>query len=156
DKDTIARIFDPFFTTKENGKGTGLGLSTVFSILQQCGGAICVRSEPGHGSTFETYFPRVEAAIVTRRPPHDPAQRRGSETILLVEDEEAVRTVIQTVLLRQGYTVVAASDGQPGLDASQQCGGPIHLLLTDVVMPRMSGPALARQLTARRPETRVL
>jgi two-component system cell cycle sensor histidine kinase/response regulator CckA len=156
DKETIARIFDPFFTTKEKGKGTGLGLSTVFGILQQCGGAICVHSEPGHGSTFEVYFPRVEGAVVTRRPPRDPAQRRGSETILLVEDEEAVRTVIQTVLLRQGYTVVTASDGQAGLDVSQKCGGPIHLLLTDVVMPRMSGPALARQLAARRPETRVL
>jgi signal transduction histidine kinase len=154
--ETLARIFDPFFTTKEKGKGTGLGLSTVYGIVQQCGGTIGVHSQPGAGSTFEVYFPRVEAPLSILPAANRPAPRRGSETVLVVEDEEAVRTVIRTILMRQGYRVITAGDGVAGLAASLKHQGPIELLLTDVVMPRMSGPDLAREVTANRRETRVL
>jgi two-component system cell cycle sensor histidine kinase/response regulator CckA len=152
DKATLARIFDPFFTTKEKGKGTGLGLSTVFGIVQQAGGGVWVESEPGEGSTFRVYFPRVAAAVTAKRssaPP--PLARGGSETILLVEDEEPVRNMLELVLRRQGYTVLVASDGPSALTASARHSGPISLLLTDVVMPRMNGPELARQVAANRP-----
>jgi signal transduction histidine kinase len=151
DKATLARIFDPFFTTKEKGKGTGLGLSTVFGIVQQAGGGVWVESEPGTGSTFRVYFPRVAAAVTARRSSAPPLARGGSETILLVEDEEPVRNMLEMVLRRQGYTVLVASDGPSALIASARHMGPISLLLTDVVMPRMSGPELARQIVANRP-----
>nr|HEX4318478.1 GAF domain-containing protein [Kofleriaceae bacterium] len=156
DADTRSRIFEPFFTTKEHGKGTGLGLSTVFGTIQQSGGAIDVRSQPGEGTTFEIYLPRVEAPGAAERPRLEPLPHRGSETILLVEDEEAVRTMVKTVLQRRGYCVITAGDGESAIDASEEYSGPIHLLLTDVVMPRMHGPDLARELALSRPEMRVL
>jgi signal transduction histidine kinase len=156
DTATLARIFEPFFTTKEHGKGTGLGLSTVFGTIQQSGGAIDVRSQPGEGTTFEIYLPRVEAPGAAERPRLEPLPHRGSETILLVEDEEAVRTMVKTVLQRRGYCVITAGDGESAIDASEEYSGPIHLLLTDVVMPRMHGPDLARELALSRPEMRVL
>jgi signal transduction histidine kinase len=156
DSATLARIFEPFFTTKERGKGTGLGLSTVFGIIQHSGGAIDVRSRPGEGTTFDIYLPRIDAPATTDDRSVEPLLRVGSETILLVEDEEPVRTMVKTVLERRGYHVIAAGDGKSAINASEQYHGPIHMLLTDVIMPRMSGPDLARELVQSRPEMRVL
>jgi CheY-like chemotaxis protein len=156
DKATLARIFEPFFTTKEKGKGTGLGLSTVFAIVQQSGGSIRVCSKPGTGTTFEVYLPRVDATVEESRPQPALATLRGSETILLVEDEEQVRDVSRGVLRRYGYTVLVARNAGEALLLCEGHGGPIHLLLTDVVMPQMSGPELARRLVPARPEMKVL
>ena len=156
DKATLAHIFEPFFTTKEQGKGTGLGLSTVFGIVQQSGGSVWVYSEPGMGTTFKVYLPRVDALTAGAPVAVVPALLRGSETILLVEDEDQVRVVAGEILRRFGYTV--SRGAQPGRGASTIARGtaPIHLLLSDVVMPQMSGPALALELTQSRPEMRVL
>jgi PAS domain S-box-containing protein len=156
DKATLARIFEPFFTTKEQGKGTGLGLSTVFGIAQQSGGSVWVYSELGIGTTFRLYLPRVDedadesAALVVQ------TALRGSETILLVEDEMQVRDVARGILQRQGYKVLDAQNAGDALLVSERHVGPIHLLLSDVVMPKMSGPALAKLVALARPTTRVL
>jgi len=157
DQDTVAHIFEPFFTTKESGRGTGLGLSTVYGIVKQSGGYIWVYSEPARGSTFKVYLPRVdgaseEAASTTPLP----LGVRGTETILLVEDEEAVRELIRTVLTQHGYDVLAASDPQQAEEIVADTQREIHMLLTDVVMPGMSGRQLAARVTARRPGIRVL
>jgi PAS domain S-box-containing protein len=156
DKATRLRIFEPFFTTKEQGKGTGLGLSTVFGIVKQSGGGVWVSSEPGHGSSFEVYLPRVEGSVDKANHSAVVTERRGSETILLVEDEEAVRVVAQRILERSGYRVLVARDGESAIRLREQHVEPIQLLLTDVVMPRMSGAELAARLAERWPETRVL
>ncbi|MEO8523167.1 MAG: PAS domain S-box protein [Caldimonas sp.] len=156
DKQTLARIFEPFFTTKERGKGTGLGLSTVFGIVQQCGGAVWVYSEPGFGSTFKVYLPRVDAGTAATLSLSSAAAPRGSETILLVEDEDPVRDVARGILERSGYRVIEARDGAEALLISERHPGTIDLLLTDVVMPKMSGPELARRLASSRPGTKVL
>jgi two-component system cell cycle sensor histidine kinase/response regulator CckA len=156
DRETQARIFEPFFTTKEIGKGTGLGLSTVFGIVQQCGGHLFVYSEPGQGTTFKVYLPQVDAAVDVLQARASPATLYGTETILLVEDEEQVRKIAQNILRRQGYRVIAAPHGEEALRLSAEHQGPIALLLTDVVMPKMSGPELAKRLMAARPETKVL
>lgn len=155
DAHTRARIFEPFFTTKEPGKGTGLGLATVYGIVQQSGGSISVDSEPGAGSTFTICLPRVEEAAFAVEAASAQAGR-GSETVLVVEDEAEVRTLVHAVLAEHGYLVLSA--GRPGeaVRLAERHAGPIHLLVTDMVMPEMSGPALARQLVAIRPEMAVL
>jgi PAS domain S-box-containing protein len=158
DEQTKARIFEPFFTTKEKGKGTGLGLSTVYGIIKQSGGNIQVNSEPGHGTTFMIYLPRslsVTTAI-SINPPKIPRLLMGTEIILLAEDEEAVRNLTRRILCNAGYTVLTAANGGEALLFSAQHAGGIHLLLTDVIMPRMSGKTLAQELSKTRPALRVL
>ncbi len=157
DRDTVAHIFEPFYTTKESGHGTGLGLSTVYGIVKQSGGYIWVYSEPGKGSTFKVYLPRVEESVDEIVPAQPQLLfQRGSETILLVEDEEAVRELIQTVLTEQGYDVIPSRDPQHALQLAETFAQEIHLLLTDVVMPGMGGRELATRVSARRRGIRVL
>jgi PAS domain S-box-containing protein len=156
DEGVRSHIFEPFFTTKEPGTGTGLGLATIYGIVKQSNGNIEVYSEPGRGATFKIYLPRVDKAaerVVAAAPP---GEQRGSETILLVEDDEMVRTLTCELLKEWGYTVLEARHGEDALDISQRYHGPIHLLLTDVVMPRMGGRDLASRLYTRRPQTKVL
>ncbi|RYZ63476.1 MAG: response regulator [Proteobacteria bacterium] len=156
DAATRARIFEPFFTTKEQGKGTGLGLATVFGIVQQSGGYLDVYSEVGHGTTFKIYFPRTDQLVAPSPQPTSRAHLRGTETILLVEDEEPLRIVACVILRRSGYHVLDACDGAEAIRIAKGFDGPIHLLLTDVVMPRMSGRVLADQLLPLRPAMRLV
>ncbi len=156
DKATLARIFEPFFTTKAKGKGTGLGLATAFGIVQQSGGTIWVYSEVGLGTTFKIYLPRIDEDVDDSRPSVVPTTLRGTETILLVEDEDQVRDVARGILLRHGYAVIEARSAGEAILLSEQEAGPIHLLLSDVVMPQMSGPALAKRLALSRPQMKVL
>jgi len=157
DAETRRRIFEPFFTTKEKGKGTGLGLATVYGMIKQTGGDIWVYSEPGKGTTFKLYFPRVaEPASDSAEGDAGLANRSGSETVLVVEDEQAVRDLTVRILRQLGYVILTASSGAEALEIGQTHDGIIHLLLTDVVMPGMSGRHLADQLLQRRPGTKVL
>jgi PAS domain S-box-containing protein len=149
-----AHIFEPFFTTKEVGKGTGLGLATVYGIVKQHEGYIAVESGAGHGATFRIYLRRIEDAAAPVAP--GAGAPRGSETILLVEDEDPVRELARDILTAAGYKVLAAAGPAEALDASRRHGGPIHLLLTDVVIPEMSGRELVRHLAPTYPEMRVL
>jgi PAS domain S-box-containing protein len=159
DAATQARIFEPFFTTKEKGKGTGLGLSTVYGIVAQSGGNIWVYSEPGQGTTFKVYLPREISAKMTVTASRLAAVQTpptGTETILVVEDEEAIRNIAKRILHEAGYTVLTAASPDDALMACKAQHGKIHLLLTDVVMPHMGGRVLAETLVVARPEIKVL
>jgi two-component system, cell cycle sensor histidine kinase and response regulator CckA len=159
DAETQAHLFEPFFTTKEKGKGTGLGLATVYGIVKQSGGYIWVYSEPGGGTSFKIYLPRIEEerANAVRNPrTASKALPRGCETVLLVEDEDGVRQLAREYLEMNGYTVIAAEDGHTALELAAMHGGPIHLLMTDVVMPGISGRELAQRIAKTRPEIKVL
>ena len=157
DSETQSHLFEPFFTTKERGKGTGLGLSTVYGIVKQSGGNVWVYSELGRGATFKVYLPQVDEPLEEPRPVEARAvPARATETVLVVEDEVSVRSLVRGVLESRGYRVLEACHGADALSISDQHGGPIHLLLTDVVMPEMSGRDLASRVMPRRPEIRVL
>jgi CheY-like chemotaxis protein len=153
-----SHIFEPFFTTKQHSKGTGLGLPTVYGIVKQSGGYIWVRSEPGKGTTFEIFLPQVESDVEPAEPSvaTSGSSPRGSETVLLVEDEAAVRALARATLVRHGYHVLEAHDGSDALTLAERHRGPIDLLLTDVVMPGMSGRELVSRLTPLRPTMRVV
>jgi two-component system cell cycle sensor histidine kinase/response regulator CckA len=152
------RIFEPFFTTKGAGRGTGLGLSTVYGIVAQSGGSISVYSEPGHGSTFCVYFRQLAEGrvIVPVRPAHPSERLRGSETVLVVEDEDAVREFAARALRQFGYTVLIAGRPQEALLIAAEHPGTIDLVLADVIMPRTSGPGLMTKLRELRPAARVV
>jgi PAS domain S-box-containing protein len=157
DAATRAQIFEPFFTTKEVGKGTGLGLATVYGIVKQSGGFIEVESEPGQGACFRVYLPRVDEAPAPSEGAKAPGSRlRGSETVLLVEDDESLRTLAREILTVQGYTVLEAASPREALRLQQGHPGAIHLLLTDVVMPQMNGLQLSQRLKTERPGMAVL
>ena len=157
DPQTKAQIFEPFFTTKEVGKGTGLGLSTVYGVVNQSGGYIWVYSEPDQGAVFKIYLPRVDEPVLPVSPTEaSPQVFRGLETILLAEDDAALRTLTRDLLEQAGYTVLEGNNGIHALELAQNYRLPIHLLLSDVVMPGMNGPTLAQNMAAAHPETRVL
>ena len=157
DAETQARIFDPFFTTKETGKGTGLGLAMVYGIVKQSGGYIWVSSEVGKGTAFKIYLPRTAEQVDEPGPGWVGFQaQQGTETLLLVEDEDAVRTLVRNVLREKGYRILEASRGEEALELARQYGRPIDLLVTDVVMPHMNGRELARRLTNLLPQIKVL
>ncbi|MDQ6939949.1 MAG: ATP-binding protein [Verrucomicrobiota bacterium] len=157
DENTKAHIFEPFFTTKGPGKGTGLGLATVYGIVRQSGGGISVESDLHKGSTFRIYFPLEKRPLDARTQPAPPMDKsRNFETVLVVEDEEIVRTLVCDVLEEEGYQVLCASDGIEGCRIAKEFDGHIHMLVTDVIMPHMNGPELADKLTSARPDIRVL
>ena len=158
DAETKTRLFEPFFTTKEQGKGTGLGLATVYGIVKQSGGYVIVDSEPGRGAAFKIFLHRLEAGVDEAEHPVrlEEARPRGSETVLLVEDEEVVRNLVREILQGNGYAVLEARNGAEALELGERFTAPIHLLVTDVVMPKMSGRELAERLVTIHRETRVL
>jgi PAS domain S-box-containing protein len=158
DEATLSRIFEPFFTTKELGKGTGLGLATVYAIVKQSAGHILVYSEPGHGTTFKIYLPSADHKIGlgSTPEPETVGPKRQGTTVLLVEDDEIMRSLTRQLLQEHGYTVVEADDGKSALEWVQSHPGPIDLLLTDVVMRRMSGPELVERLNASHPTLKVV
>jgi CheY-like chemotaxis protein len=157
DEETRDKLFEPFFTTKGIGHGTGLSLATVYEIVKQCGGQIRVESRPNEGACFRIFFPRALEKSVRPRPALSRGQGISNrETVLLVEDENEVRTMIHEVLGKSGYTVLEARDAGDALHICERHAGPIHLMVTDVVMPDLSGCELARRLGPIRPEMRVL
>jgi two-component system, cell cycle sensor histidine kinase and response regulator CckA len=157
DANTRRHIFEPFFTTKGPGKGTGLGLATVYGVAKQSGGGVTVDSEPGKGSTFKIYLPQTQESIVAHAPDEVLATgSMGTGTILLVEDEEALLKITAERLSECGYTVLQARDGMHALEIARSYDEPIHLLLTDIMMPRMGGLALARSMSELRPGIRIL
>jgi nitrogen-specific signal transduction histidine kinase len=157
--ETMARIFEPFFTTKEEGKGTGLGLAMVYGFVKQSDGHITVRSEVGRGTTFDIHLPIIPGAehvLESSFPSHYSTGTGGSETVLLVEDEDGVRNFVRLALQMKGYTVLEATHGADALQVCEKWTGPVDLLVTDVVMPKMGGRELARRLTETNPRLRVL
>jgi CheY-like chemotaxis protein len=157
DAETQAHIFEPFFTTKEKGKGTGLGLATSYGVVKQSGGYIWVDSRPGQGTTFYVFLPRVEDAEDRASAPlAEPTKGFVGETILVVEDQQAVRHLIREILEMSGYVVLEAASGKEALRISAEHARPIRLMVTDVVMPGMSGTELGEKLRAARPEMKVL
>ena len=156
DSETVSHIFEPFFTTKGQGKGTGMGLATVNGIVKQNGGDIAVYSELGVGSIFKLHLPRTSEQLEEERVSKTPEKLSGSETILLVEDSPALRSLTRELLVRQGYAIIEASDGIEALELSKKHTGTIHLMITDIVMPRMRGTELATQIAVQRPEMSVL
>ena len=154
DSQILPHLFEPFFTTKETG--TGLGLSTSYGIIKQAGGEIEVDSRPGAGTTFRIYLPAADTAAEPHDPPPETVAQTGTETILLVEDEDGVRRVLETMLKRSGYRVLSSSSARDAINVAQEHAGPIDLLITDMLMPGASGATVAEQLSARRPEMRVL
>jgi two-component system cell cycle sensor histidine kinase/response regulator CckA len=157
DEATRGRIFEPFFTTKEPGRGTGLGLAAIQSIMLQCGGYIWPDSTPGAGAAFHLLFPEVSGVGVgIEAPAAVPGLNRGTETIMIAEDDPAVRELMCTLLAANGYTALVASNGAEALAVGASTAGPIHLLVTDVVMPSLGGRALVERLRETRPSIRVL
>jgi nitrogen-specific signal transduction histidine kinase len=156
--DVRAHLFEPFFTTKDVDKGTGLGLSTVYGIIQQAGGHILVQTEAGEGASFEIILPRAQPPVATLAVAAEssPSIRGGTETLLLVEDQRELRTLLGSLLERLGYTVLQAGNGRMALRLMKRVTGPIHLLVTDLMMPGMLGSELAQRVTAAHPETKVL
>ena len=150
------RIFDPFFTTKEVGKGTGLGLSTVFGIVKQSGGSLQVYSEPGRGTSVKVYLPRIDQAATIEPQDAPKAVRRASEVVLLVEDDDMVRHLVRDTLARQGYKLQDAATPLEAIKIAENFKGTIHLLITDVIMPQVSGTELALNLRQQRPDMKVL
>jgi CheY-like chemotaxis protein len=156
DSETRKRLFEPFFTTKDVGRGTGLGLATVYGIVEQCGGAIRVDSESRHGSRFSVYFPRTDAPAEAPRASQPAPDRPAGVTILLVEDDAAVRAVTHRMLSRAGHSVIVADGPERALALAADHADRIHVLITDVVMPKISGPDLAERLRNIRPGMRTL
>jgi len=156
DEATQARLFEPFFTTKASGRGTGLGLSTVFGIVKQSGGGVEVYSVPGTGTSVKIYLPRIDQPLTVEPPQIRPRVAHGTETILLVEDDEMVRTLVHETLVRDGYRVLDAPDPIEARRVAEAFRGRIHLLITDVVLPKVSGREFARQLTRKRPDMKVM
>src|SRR5688572_17412012 len=153
----MPRLFEPFFTTKERGRGTGLGLATVYGIVQQSGGHITAASEPGRGSVFRAFLPRVDQEVARKpAPPAPSAPANGSETILVVEDEAPVRKLLSQIPKGRGYPVIEAGPGGDALESLSRHPEPIHLMVTDIIMPGMSGRELSRKVEPLRPEIKVL
>ena len=156
-KDVLSHLFEPFFTTKKAGEGTGLGLATVYGIVKQCGGTIRVYSEPGRGTNLRIYLPRIEPVETARKEPvRETSTARGTETVLVVEDQDQLRKIVVRVLQGRGYKALEAANPRDALALSEGYAGPIHLLLTDVVMPGMTGPELACRLKPQRPSMEVI
>jgi CheY-like chemotaxis protein len=158
DKDTQSHIFEPFFTTKEKGEGTGLGLATVYGIIKQSGGYIWVYSEPGMGTTFKIYLPRIDEELISSDKNEEifDDNLKGTETILVVEDEDEVRNLVCEMLQINGYNILEASNGENALSICKQYKEPIHLVLTDIVMPKMSGHDLVARLLHIQPQMKIL
>jgi len=156
DSETLGHIFEPFFTTKEVGKGTGLGLATVYGIVKQSGGHVWVYSEPGRGTAFKIYLPRVTEAVEGVGAAAAPATVQGTETLLVVENEAPLRELTRRMLEAKGYTVLTAATPTDALALVERHAGPIHLAVNDVILPGMDGPELARRLDKARPGLRVL
>jgi two-component system cell cycle sensor histidine kinase/response regulator CckA len=156
DAATLKRVFEPFFTTKGSGRGTGLGLTMLQNFVMQSGGYVGVYSEPGHGTTFKIYLPTVALPLAALHAPRSDEPPAGTETILVVEDDDAVRFFTEAVLKAAGYDVLTASNGIEALSMARSSARPIHLLMSDVVMPVLGGHALAEQFQTLRPDARVL